>query len=167
MVRIRHRVAALFGCVLAVGVAAQAFGQASVVLQYNAPTYVSSLAIAGTYSNGVQSGANVDIGTGAIIVPTAKFGYVPTGVEQSNGGPLLGSPGVAEIGTNAIVDAVNEGNNIYSAATGIGPNGIISSAAANGYRTSTPQLATLDNALLGYSTWRGQDFELRSRVAIQ
>ncbi|MGO9108229.1 MAG: beta strand repeat-containing protein [Thermoguttaceae bacterium] len=152
MLRTRHRVAALFGCVVAVGVATQAFGQATVVLQYNTPTYFSTLAIGGSYSNGQQSGANVDVTNGAIIVPTASFGYIPTGSE----GTELGTAGVVEKGTNAIVDAVLEGEYL-SGGYQNGPNGIMSSTAATdtGSLAGNTTVGYVDNSLTAWNTWRG------------
>ena len=103
-------------CFLATLFGGQAGAQSLLVLDYHAPKTFGSVHIAG--------GA-IDITSGAMIVTTSSFGFVPSGGQSNE----YGSPGVAEFGDAAIHDAIVEGANFANGFWN-GTNGIISSTAA-------------------------------------
>src|SRR5271157_4339403 len=117
MFRTRHRVAVLFACVVAMGVAGRAYGQPAIVqLDYDAAKSLGQVAVAGGY---------IDVTQGAMIIPTASFGFIPDGTV-----PTYGAVGQPEYNALAVRDAVVQGQNFASGGYWNGQNGITSSTAA-------------------------------------
>jgi hypothetical protein len=145
----RHRLAAAFACVVALGVAQQSFGQtAGVLLNYGTMVHLGNVGIANGY---------IDVGTGAIIVPTASFGFIPD--NNINPAYLGGTPGVAEYGVQAIHDAIAEGSNFYpnvgNAGYWNGSTGIFSSAAAIDTSMQTSVMSVSSSANIQYINGNG------------
>jgi len=141
MVRSRRRLLASFAAVVALTYASQASAQALLVLAYSN---------AKTFGNVHIAGGAIDITSGAMIVSTSGFGFVPSIGGHANG--EYGSAGVAEFGDAAIHDAIVEG---FDGGAWNGSNGIISSTAATDPSGLTA-VGWIDNDALGaYSIYRG------------
>jgi len=79
----------LLVCAIALGFAGQACGQVNVISQM----YIAN--------------GTIDLGERGFIVPIASVGFVPNGGQVNE----FGTPGVAEYGTAAVSDAIEEGAN--------------------------------------------------------
>ena len=112
----------------------------SVQLDYSHATILGNVEIA---NNGA-----IDITSGALIFPTATFGYVQSSNAVANG--CIGYAGSAEYGDNAIHDALAEGAN-YASGYWNGP-GIQSSYVAND-GTGESAVGWLDNSIYQYTSW--------------
>ena len=110
MIRTRHRLLACMAAVVALSIAAEASAQSLLVLDYDAAKQFGNVHIAG--------GA-IDLTSGAMIVTTSSFGFVPTGGAPNE----YGSPGVAEFGDAAIHDALAEGARITTTDSGMAQTG--------------------------------------------
>jgi len=141
-------VAAVFGCVVALGIAGPAFAQL-VQLDYNA---------AKTFGTVEMDGGAIDLTSGAIIVTTSSFGFVPQGTGTNE--YMTNGVGNPEYGDAAIHDAISEGAN-YNAGFWNGTNGITSSVAANSSYPgglANPNLmgvGWVDDSVATYSVFRG------------
>ena len=149
MLRTLHLVATSLACVVMV-IAGQAVAQ-TVQLNYNAATVLGTVQIAG---------GNIDLTNGALIVTTSSFGFVPQGGEQNE--ILQNGVGVAEYGTAAVHDAIQEGAD-YNAVTSSagfwsGTNGIMSTTAANN-ASGLLAVGYADNSVLQYNTFFGQQLD--------
>ena len=130
--------------------AGQAFAQV-VQLNYNNGTVLGQVHIAG---------GSVDLTSGALIVTTSSFGFVPQGQQQNE--ILQNGVGVAEYGTAAVHDAIQEGAD-YNAITSTagfwtGTNGINSSTAA-GDASQLKAVGYVDNSVIQYNTFFGQQLD--------
>jgi fumarate reductase subunit D len=136
---------------------ALAQGTPLVVLDYNAAKALGTVQIAG--------GA-IDLTNGALVVTTSSFGFAPSagnyqGAFTPGSGGEFGTVGVAEYGTAAVHDALQEGANFsgtpgYPATNGYwnGTNGIISSTAAND-PNGLFTVGYVDNSVTQYSVFKG------------
>jgi hypothetical protein len=102
-----------------------------------------------TFGNVHIAGGAIDLTSGAMIVTTSSFGFVPSGGQTNE----RGVPGVAEYGDNAIHDALAEGAN-YASGFWNGTNGIISSTAANDPNAITA-FGWIDDSVTGYTVFEG------------
>ena len=155
MIRTRHlaSLAAVVALAFAAGITSVASAQTPLLqLDYNQAKTFGTVEIAG--------GA-IDITSGAMVVNTASFGFVPS--QQLPNEYNVNGIGQPEFGDAAIHDAIVKGLNSANGGYWNGTNGIISSSAAN-----DPNLATyvgwLDNGAAGnligqpqlYVSWDGQ-----------
>jgi len=130
------------------------------VLSAIAVTYGATLNLGGyivTAGSAYINNGVIDVCSGALIVTTANFAFVPSAPDPIHGTqPQYGTPGVVEYGDKAIHDALVEGAN-YGADYGLGfwngANGIPSSTAA-GMNVVTA-VGWLNNTYAQYPTFRG------------
>jgi hypothetical protein len=143
-----HLRPAFFGILVTVAVAAEASATSLLQLSYSQAKTFGSVHI---------SGGAIDLTSGAMIVTTSGFGFVPMG--YYNGTNTVSYPneygalGVAEYGDAAIHDALVEGA-YYTNGFWNGTNGIISSAAANNTNSNTA-IGWIDNKIGAYTSYRG------------
>jgi hypothetical protein len=109
------------------------------------------------------AGGAIDVTTGAMIVTTSSFGFVPLGYVPTGGSAAVPFPGeigglqVAEFGDNAIHDALIKGANFVpglSSGYWEGTNGVMSSSASSDLTGSTA-VGWFDNRGSQYTTWWG------------
>ncbi len=131
-----------------IAIATGASAQSLLVLDYNSAKVFGNVEIAG--------GA-IDITSGAMIVTTSGFGFVPDG--YYNGTRRVPYPdedgqlGAAEYGDAAIHDAILEGANYATGGFWNGTNGIFSSTAGNG--SGNTAVGWIDNSIDAYTSFRG------------
>jgi hypothetical protein len=140
MIRSRHRLLASLAAVVALAVASQASASSLLQLAYSN---------AKTFGNVHIAGGAIDLTSGAMIVTTSAFGFVPSGGQANE----YGTPGVAEYGIAAIHDAIVEGANIAGGFWD-GTNGIKSSTAAT-WGNADQGIYFVDNSFVGLSSFRG------------
>jgi hypothetical protein len=134
------------------GAGQQSVGQsAGVILNFGTVIHLGSVGIANGY---------IDVGTGAIIVPTASFGFIPDTL--CDPAYLAGTPGVAEYGAPAVHDAIMEGSNFYPASGNPGywngQTGIFSSAAGADTLQQTSVMYCSSSASIEYINGNGNLF---------
>ena len=126
----------------------------SIVVSYGATLHLGGYIV--TANSVFIVDGTIDLGSGAIIVNTADFAFVPQGGQNNE--YMVNGPGQVESGDAAIHDALAEGAN-YAGITGPnafwdGTNGILSSTAANNPNATTA-VGWIDNSIQAYTVFRG------------
>ena len=141
--------AAIVAAAVVLAVSSYAGAQPLLQLDYDAAKVFGSVQIAG--------GA-IDITSGAMIVTTSSFGFVPDGYFNGTKQVLFpdeyGKLNVAEFGDAAIHDALLEGDDLAAGGYWNGTNGIFSSTADNNPDSNTG-VGWVDNSVDAYSSFRG------------